>query len=205
MRRSLAYLQNPARSCFRHWVTLEQRDGKWRRKWRGHWLFLLVPQSIIFLSFCHFFLNLHPNPVPSSCFSSLLNCPESPKRERTSPLSSKSSAARMTAQQGKHMKVSEALTHGGSNPAEYLDIWDQETCVVVWKHVCKFKDMLPIKRRRLCLFPLKVSRRFQVALWIECGRRDAGWFQRAESEKVKVYASSACLLVILALKSWAVR
>ena len=25
------------------------------------------------------------------------------------------------------MKVSEALTHGGGIPAQYLDIWDQET------------------------------------------------------------------------------
>lgn len=128
MRRSPAYLQNPA--CLL--LQTLGNTGAERRKNEGGsgevigCLFFCPSQS----SFYHSVTFLKPPPklpcLPAAfppC-STVLNCL---KEGENKPSLSKSSAARMRTQQGIHMKVSEALTHGGGIPAQYLDIWDQET------------------------------------------------------------------------------
>ena len=93
----------PALGIGEYWSRAKE---KWRRKGRGHLLFLLVPLSILFLSFCPFFsLNLRQN---SSAFQLLFLlvqlCPEAPWRGRDKPSLSNGSADRVNEGTARHQR-----------------------------------------------------------------------------------------------------
>lgn len=91
----------PALGIGEYWRREEER---WKRKGRGHLLFLLVPQSILFLSFhpC-FSLNLRPNSSALQLLCLLVQlCPEAPWRGRDKPSLSNGSAVRVNDGTARH-------------------------------------------------------------------------------------------------------
>ena len=92
----------------------------------------------------------------------------------------------MKAQQGVHMKVCEALTQGGSNPAEYLDIWDQETWCGGLKTRLQIQRCASYQEEKVMSLPLESEQAFLVASVNRMWQKGCWFIPKAELEKVKV-------------------